>query len=203
MLLTLADLKAIVGIGASDDTRDAQLTLIGDSITEAIQGYCERVFEVPESASPITRDATARDILDIPDTLSLTGLTAFGAALTAGTDYVLLTKHPLAPYSLSTLYPHYSRIRRVSGGQAVGWDTGSDGGTDWLGAITYDAIEAYAATVPARVTLAAQIMAAQMYERRIAVYSGDAASTAAGTNAANALIVGFVADLLFDFKDQP
>jgi hypothetical protein len=196
MLLALADLKAVLHIAADDESADPALTAVGNAVTEAIQSYCGRVFEVPESAGPVTRDATARDILEIPDTLSIVNLTAYGAPLTAGTDYHLLTNAPLAPYTLSALYPHYSRIRRVQAGQAVGWDTGSTG-TDWLQAITYDAIEAYAATVPARVTLAAQVLATQLWARRVREYTDDL------TAQASALIVGLVADLLHDLKAAP
>lgn len=196
MLLTLADLKAVLQIPADDASDDAALTAVGNAVTEAIQSYCGRVFEVPDAPVTVTRDAVARDILDIPDTLSVTSVEAFGASLTEGTDYLLLTDHPLAPYTLTTLYPHYRRIRRLSNGAGVGWDTGA-AGAGWLQAITYDALEAYAATVPARVTLAAQILATQVWARRVREYTDDL------SNAAGALIGGVVADLLHDFKAVP
>jgi hypothetical protein len=89
---TIAQLKAQLGISVSDTTRDTMLTSVLDAVSQSIDHYCERTFEVATGVATAkifsVRARTQRTddgyILVTPDIGSTTGL-ALGIGPFGGT----------------------------------------------------------------------------------------------------------------------
>lgn len=205
---TLAALKAVLfpaGGGTLPDPNDGEWQGLLDLGAVAIDRYCRRTFTPTLTPAPVLIDAPAAVDVAVPDVLGQTTLTAYGTPLTRDTDYRLLTADVRAPYRLTTWEPHFTRIRRLSAGHSVTWQSFAALAPPEQ-ALSLTFLEGYSLAVPGEAALANLRLGARLWEQRLGAYAGGHASPAAGATVAAA--VGLISgdadllDLLHDLRRE-
>jgi len=161
---TLSVLKSTLQPPITTTEKDSTLQHLLDVATEAIDEYCGRTFDMVDEVR--TFEAPYDSDLEVTDLLEVTGITVGGTALAA-------TGYQLRPLTLTTRYPHYTRIVRLQAGYPGPWA---------YRAVTMaiDGTWGYSWDVPATIKEVCRIMATRLYRREITGYANEAGSNEAG-----------------------
>lgn len=167
---TRANMKALLGIGDADTSKDATLDRLLLAVSEDMDNYCRRTFE---AASGVDRryDAPASPILWVDDLLpDETSVTVGGVILSA-------SEYELRPLHLTSTQPHYTHIVRLSGANGVPTNWAERGERKL---VSVSGRFGFANTLPALVSEVCRIMTARLYQREISLYANERGSNAEG-----------------------
>lgn len=107
-----------------------------------------------------------RTQVSVPDLQSVTNLTAFGAALTADTDYQILR------YTEADGRPGATRLIRVAGGQPVSWYYNTSAPRQPWGALVVTGVFCYDLSgVPAAILEVTEALVLKTWARRVRQYN--------------------------------